>query len=296
MKPNAQRKNQVHRDITSRDTSIMKYLWKWKLVSTAALSAKFFPNLSLQTAYRRLLKLAEAGYLQYSHINDASGDGWCLTPKCYKYVRHLLGDLRTEGFKSEYPHHDGLVAAFHLGDWLTNQPDYTQTFTEQQLRRIPVDLWDDWVPKSETHRPDGYSLMFKGEEPLVFAFEVELWLKSKSRYEPLVAFYDVQRSIHAVFWLVNSRVILNSLERTFKSFNIRDLAKHNFVVLEDFRRHGWAAPIVAGKYQGRSLADILLHLPPAKPPLRSLHGGSLALLNNSKKPVFPKSYAKPQKS
>lgn len=267
----------------------MKYLWKWKLVSTAALAAKFFPNLSTLTPYRRLMRLADSKYLQYIHRNDASGCGWCLTPKSYKQIRHLLGELRAEGFRSEYPNHDSIATAFHLGDWLTKQPEYTQTFSEQQLRRIPVELWDDWVPKSTIHRPDGYSLIFKGEERLVFAFEAELDLKPKPRYESVAAFYDLQQNINAVFWLVDSKSTANSMKRHFESFNVRNLSKHNFVLTEEFRERGWSTPIIAGKFEGKSLTDILSSLPPTKLPLCSQQVGSLALLNNFKRPVISKS-------
>lgn len=286
MKSTVSDKKPVHHDITPRDLSILKYLWKWKLVSTAAIAAKFFPGLSTLTPYRRLLRLADSNYLHYLHDNDASGCGWCLTPKGFKKIQHLLGELSGQGFRSEYPHHDTTVTAFHLGDWLTHQPEYTQTFSEQQLRRIPNELWDDWVPKSDSHRPDGYSLMFKGEERFVFAFEVEMTLKAKSRYESVAVFYDLQQSISAVFWLVKSRLTVNSLKKYFESFNIRDAAKHNFIVMEEFRTLGWSASFVAGKYKGKKISEVLLHLPPTKSPLPSHQGGSLALLNNSKKPIL----------
>lgn len=272
-------------DVTARDIKILKFLWKWKMVSTAAVGLRFFPNASVHTGYRRLLALAQFGFVTFIQIDHTTGQGWTLTPKGYKVIRHLLGDLSVDGFKSEYPHHDRLVTALHLGNWLTNQPEYTQTFSEQQLRRIPVDLWDDWVPKSTTHRPDGYSLLFRGERKLVVAFEVELWLKSKNRYEPLVAFYDVQQSIDMVIWLVNSKVTLNSMKRTFERFNIREMQKHHFILLSDFQARGWYAPFVSGKFIGKTPAEILLHLPLPRPFPEPSYGAALALLENSKKLV-----------
>jgi hypothetical protein len=273
-------------DITERDVSILKCLWKWKLISTTGLAVKFFPEASVRTAYRRLLCLASSGYLSFVQINHTFGEGWTLSPKGYKFIRHLLGDLKVDGYKSEYPHHDRLVTALHLGDWLIEQPEYTQTFSEQQLRRIPVDLWDEWLPKSDTHRPDGYSLLFYGEKEVVVAFEVELWLKSKSRYEPLVAFYDIHSSIDTVLWLVDSKVTLNSLKRTFEAFQIREMSKHNFILLPDFQRLGWRAPFVAGKHIGKTPSDLLLHLPHARATPGPRCGVTLPLLNNSKKPVL----------
>lgn len=282
--------------ITERDIRIFKSLWKWKLISTVGLSVKFFPEARVQTAYRRLLSLASSGYLRFVQVTHTTGEGWTLTPKSYKLIRHLLGELKVDGYKSEYPHHDRLVTALHLGDWLVRQPEYTQTFSEQQLRRIPVELWDDWLPKSDSHRPDGYSLLFYGEKEIVVAFEVELWLKSKSRYESLVAFYDIHTSIDTVLWLVDSKVTLNSLKRTFESFQIREMSKHNFILLADFQKLGWRAPIVAGKHIRKGISDLLLHLPHTRATLGPHPSVTLPLLNNSKKPVLTDAYPTSQKS
>lgn len=272
-------------DVTDRDIRILKFIWKWKIISTAAVGLRFFPKAAVQTAYRRMLALAQFGYVQFIQVDHTTGEGWTLTPKGYKVIRHLLGELRVDGFKSEYPHHDRLVTALHLGGWLTNQPEYTQTFTEQQLRRIPVDLWDDWVPKSTTHRPDGYSLLFRGEIKVVVAFEAELWVKSKPRYESVVAFYDVQRDIDLVIWLVDSKKTLNSMKRTFERFNIREMQKHHFILLSDFESRGWRAPFISGKFVGKTPADILLHLPHPRPIPEPSQGAVLALLEKSKKLV-----------
>ncbi len=277
-------------DITDRDLQILRFLWKWKMVSTSAIALKFFPNAVVQTGYKRLMLLARAEYILFVQTNHYTGQGWTLTPKGYKVIRHLLGDLKVDGYKSEYQHHDRLVTALHLGDWLTFQPEYTQTFTEQQLRRIPIDLWDDWVPKSAVHRPDGYSLLFHGDNKLLIAFEVELSLKSKNRYESLVAFYDVQRSVDVVIWLVNSRVTLNSMKRTFEQLNVREMQKHNFLLLSDFEKRGWRARFVSGKFIGKTPADLLLHLPHPRIAPEPDRRGVLALLKNSKKLIDKTSY------
>lgn len=286
----------VHRDITERDARILRFLWKWKVISTRALAAKFFPNALIQTAYRRLLRLAEAGFISSVEVNGRWQECWCLSSKGYKYIRPHLGDLVGEGFKSENPYHDCLATAFHLGEWLTHQPEYTQTFSEQQLRRIPVDLWEEWVPHSDSHRPDGYSLYFQGEQKIIVAFEAELTLKTKSRYESVVAFYDTHNTIQFVFWLVDSKVTLNSMKRTFESFHVREWSKHHFVLLSDFQVKGWRAPIIEGHFRGKAPADFLLHLPPTGLPLDTLQRGTQALLDTAKKPVIPKPLPLPANS
>lgn len=282
--------------ITERDVRILRYLWKWKTLSTSALATKFFPKVSPQGAYRRLIRLEDAGFIQAIDTTKYWQIIWVLTLKGFKRIRPFLGELSGEGFRSENNMHDHIATAFHLGEWLTHQPAYTQTFSEQQLRRIAPELWDEWVPKFDSHRPDGYSLYFQGEKKIVVAFEAELTLKDKRRYESVVAFYDTHSSIQFVFWLVDSKVTLNSMKRTFEKFHVREWSKHHFMLLSDFREKGWHTPFVTGQFQGKALADFLLPSGITKVSPGDLCGDTMALLNTAKKPVISKPSTKSQKS
>lgn len=282
--------------LTQRDIRILRYLWKWKTLSTRALAVKFFPDVSAHGAYRRLIRLEDAGFIEAIDTTKYWQIVWALTARGFKRIRPLLGELSGEGFRSENYLHDHIATAFHLGEWLTHQPAYTQTFTEQQLRRISPELWDEWVPKFDSHRPDGYSLYFQGEKEVILAFEAELTLKQKRRYESVVAFYDTHTSIQLVFWLVDSKVTLNSMKHTFEKFHVREWSKHHFILLSDFREKGWYAPFVTGQFQGKTPADFLLpsDIPRVSPGY--LCGDTLALLDTAKKPVISELSKKPQNS
>lgn len=244
-------------EITKRDYKLLRFIWKWKIVSTSALARKFFPDIQAFSAYCRLLLLESNGYIGSHVVKERFHEGWILKEKGFKYIRPYLGDLESQGFKSANYPHDFLATALHLGNWLTHQPDNTQTYSEQQLRCYPSDLWPNWIPRSTLHRPDGYSVYHSIKERVIVAFEAEVSLKAKKRYESVVTFYDNQPDINYVFWLVDSKNTLNALKRNFEKFQMRDWNKHQFLLLSDFMQNGWQGQIAEGKFKGRSLSEFL---------------------------------------
>lgn len=250
-------KNKRHCEITERDYKLLRFLWKWKAVSTMALAKKFFPNIDPHSAYRRLQFLEDDGYIGSFVVDGRYHEVWGLRDKGFKYILPRLGDVESKGYKSENGYHDFLASALHLGEWLTHQPDNTQTYSEQQLRRYPADLWPQWVPRSLLHRPDGYSAYTRDNKQIVVAFEAELSPKSEKRYESVVAFYDNQPSVHLVTWLVDSKNTFNALKRIFKKLQMRETSKHHFLLLPDFLLTSWRTPFIDGKFKGHSILSFL---------------------------------------
>ena len=287
-------KNKKHCEITERDYKLLRFLWKWKVVSTSALAQKFFPGVQAFSAYRRLLHLESDGYIGSYVVRGRFNEAWILREKGFKYILPHLGDLQSQGYKSANYPHDFLATALHLGDWLTQQPENTQTYSEQQLRCYPVDLWPSWVPRSTLHRPDGYSAYQTKEKRVVIAFEAEISPKAKKRYESVVTFYDNQPSIDYVVWLVDSKNTLNSVRHGFEKFNVRDWSKHHFILQADFIKKGWMAPFIEGKFVGHSLQDFLKHKTATITSQSHLSCGTLALLDSRRRPIISKTCPKPQ--
>src|SRR3989338_6383928 len=125
-----------HSRISERDTSILLFLWRWKLGTTAVLAAKYFPNKSYHACYKRLLKLRHLGIVQHMPITKWGHGGhvWTLTHKGFLLCREHLPGLKQKVYKSEHINHDFLVTAFHLGDWIERRPEECLQFTEQELR------------------------------------------------------------------------------------------------------------------------------------------------------------------
>ena len=270
--------------LTEKDYEVLYYLWKWKALSTMALGAKYFPEWKPFSVYRRLMRLADAGLVESVSFEHAGMSAWLLATKGYKKIRYSLPDMTQDGFRSENTYHDFFCTALQLGRWLVDLPAGCETTSEQQLRRLPVDLWADWVPRSAQHRPDGYSRVIGTNSSSIVAFEVELNLKSADRYDALCAYYGSQATVSQVLWLVDSRGQVRSIEKAFERFQMRDRGKHQFVLVSDFKEMGWQAPIVSGNLTGKSPASFLCHKRTTNAPQSHHVRGDLLLLNAIKRP------------
>jgi hypothetical protein len=142
-----------------------------------------------------------------------------------------------------------------LGDWLLGVPKDADIFSEQELRRLAV--YPEWVPRTELHRPDGYSKILVDGKLAVIAFEVELTHKEDSRYEILAKFYDREPSIYRVLWLVESETSARYIQkRLMKSVSNRCLV-HDFVSIDDFSSKAWMAPILLGFESGKTISFLM---------------------------------------
>lgn len=274
--------------ITDRDYKMLRFIWKWKVVSTHALAIKFYSRSRPYTCYRRLLHLAHDNYIESVSLKEKNAAVWSLKQKGYKFIRPHLGELSSEGFKSANSFHDYLASSLHLGEWLLHQPDNSQTVSEQQLKCIEPELLPKWVPTSKLHIPDGYSTYHLKAERVIVAFEAELSVKTSSRYESVVSFYDNEESITLVLWLVDNISSLNAIEKCFKKYNIKDISKHQFIITSDFLKNGWMAEVIKGKYAAHKVINLFQHRAYTIP-TQKLHGRvTQLLLDLRKRPILSK--------
>jgi hypothetical protein len=246
----------ITRQVTDRDFAVLNFLWQWKLASTQAIAKKFYSDVQPMNAQLRLRQLAEVGFVDRIKISKRHS-AWCLGKKGYGYIRDYMSEDIHHGYRADYPRHDFITSAFHLGEWLTKMPPQAEVYSEQELRCNIDEFWPAWVPQSNVHRPDGYSRYMKDEKQILAAFENELTLKSKSRYEDTVHFYESESSIDFVFWIVTSANMIGSIGRIFAKYGALQFAKHNFILLPDFLRLGWNAVIQEGCDKGKMLSDVI---------------------------------------
>jgi hypothetical protein len=226
-----------------RDRSILLYLWKWKVASTASIHEAINKIESPYSTYKVMEKLAKSGFVKSEFHWFERFHLWCLTEKGFAAIRKGFGEMKEEGFASENQEHDRLVQAFHLGEWSTFQIPIVSLFSEQEMRRLEMNRYPSWVPQAKEHRPDGYTQIRGHKKNWTIAFEVELSSKSAQRYETLLRFYKSTRDIDRVFWLVANDQIRNEI-LTAKSCIKDDSANyHVFVDLADYEKNGWDAVV-----------------------------------------------------
>jgi hypothetical protein len=248
-----------------RDIPLLMFLWRWKVLTTAALAKCFFPEATQATAYKRLRNLERASYIQIRVDSSGRRALWTLTKKGFVVIRDQLPQLKEEGFLPEHSYHDLLVTAAHLGDWLCGVPPNVEVFTEQQLRRFHRDSYPAWVPKKELHRPDGYWRIKIGNEAHTIALEVELKQKFLPEYRNTSLFYSHFAHVHRVLWVVPSMSFSKTLLRQMGFKDKPNESFHNFVGLSDFQKNGWGAKIFLGNERDQTISSLLKTRPPEGP-------------------------------
>lgn len=248
-----------------RDIPLLRFLWKWKVATTSALSEKFFAGKSPITSHKRLWSLERSGFIRSQTISD---DGksfvWSLDRKGFQAIRDSLPVLGSEGFKSEYPSHDLLTSAFHLGDFFYETSTNVVLFSEQQLRRFSFEFYPKAIPKSVLHRPDGYSIIGGGQHQKLVAIEVELTPKAAAEYEQVAEFYRSEK-IDDVLWLVPRTTMANRIQRILDRRVVPGESVHSFVTYENFKNLGWQAVFMSGKLAGQMVRTVYGNKPETEP-------------------------------
>ncbi len=278
--------------LTKRDISCLHLLWRWKLLSTAAITEALFRDLSPITAHVRLWHLKAGHFIQFVSEPGGTESLWSLAPKGFAAIQSALPELAEVGFKSENVRHDSLVTAIHLGEWLTRFPDGVKVFTEQELRRYHPDHYPEWVPKTTDRRPDGYWRIPRNGKWITVALEVEISLKRDRFYRQVAHFYDRHPEIDRVVWVTPTRNSAAAIEKLFQVEIGPRSTIHDFISLKDFERQGWQAPILVGAEAGRPLSFLL----DPSPQTESIPVWTRFLLDTRKCPHRSKGYQKLRRS
>ncbi len=237
---------------------ILMFLWRWKVASTAALSARFFPDLQPHSAYKRILRLAKNELIAATCDGIGENFLWSLSRKGFEVVKSRLPKLREVGYRSEYPEHDHLVTAVHLGDDLLRPTPAFETWSEQELRRYEIESYPNWVPVSLLHRPDGYWRLRGGREYQAIALEVELSSKKESDYHGIAKFYARHAHVVRVIWLCPTEAMARRLNNFIQESQGVSQNQHSFFLVPDFEKHGWAAVCQVGAEVGVTMRQMLL--------------------------------------
>jgi hypothetical protein len=246
--------------LTPKDIPILKFIWWWKIASTAAITARFEMDYGWipETVHWRLNRMKKRGYVAIQYVPASRGGVWTLTALGFKAIEPSLPKLRESGFATENVTHDLRVQAAHLGEWLPRgtTPDI-RIFTEQELRRIDPSCYPEWVPTSALHRPDGYWNLPSATGRRVVALEVELSTKAFDDYRTIANFYAQEPAITSVLWYVASESLAAKIEKaaTECPFGYRRI--HQYIKLSDLESRGWGAQIFSGSCAGQNASAFL---------------------------------------
>ncbi len=240
-----------------RDIPLLKFLWRWKLATTAMLTEKFFTRCNPKTAYRRLGTLRKAGFIRIHSDSQQAKYVWLLGKVGFNTIKEMLPLRESETYRSEHIAHDLVVTVTHLGDWLLNTPEKVEMASEQELRSLHPDMLPDWVPKSTSRRPDGYWRVPIRGEMATIALEVELSLKRNVDYEIIGDFYAYHPEITRTLWIAETLTAAKKIEKNIRATIGKKPFTHDFVILSELRTLLWQAPMVIGPERGSSISSLL---------------------------------------
>lgn len=245
--------------LTSRDINILLFLWQWKVVSTSGLAVKFFPGSKNHAAYVRLNALENNKYIKQAFVDWSCKFAWKLTKKGYTTIKGYLPEQtdKSRGYGGEFLHHDFLVSAFHIGNWIKGKPVNTGLVSEQQLRRQTPGTLPSWVPKVDLHNTDGYWYIKNRMKDTVIALEVELTKKSPEKYKTWRTFYSTSTTIDHCVWVVRSRSIANYFLELMNSDSDTPEDMHQFLLAKDVNNYNWGAEIILGSKSGTIFSDFI---------------------------------------
>lgn len=235
------------------DTEILLSLWKWKLLSMAAIAEEFFGTPYSDAAYKRMRSLRRKKLVERACLNNTEDFFWTLSAKGFDTIREFLPPMAEVGFRSESQRHDFIVSALHRGPWLAAVPDGVRLISEQELRRLEGPLED--IPPSDLHRPDGYTVISDGEQLSITALEVELSRKNISDYARVSSHYSVDE-VTRVLWLVPKNDDADWILDRIREFHPDRVPLHQFVTLSDFVADFWDARVSLGTELGRSIHEL----------------------------------------
>ena len=245
----------------SKETGVplLRFIWKWKVVSTAGLTLRFFSHMKYPSSpYDYLSRLRDAHYLVSTRASEEGrGYLWSLDRAGFEAIRNSLPELREVGYKAEYREHDWLVTSFHLGEWLVGCPAGVQVFSEQLLRRLEPDHYPLWVPKSSGHRADGYWHRMDQGTPRTIALEVELNRKKGTTYQGVGSFYGESAQVGRVLWVVPALLDALFIQKNLDKGPGSRTGIHSFVILDSFLKQGWSGLIEYGPGKGLSIETFL---------------------------------------
>lgn len=269
--------------ITDQDQKCLMLLWRWKLLSTKALNLAIYPERTAYRCYRRLLLLEENEFIISTSSWDQKTVVWHLGKCGLEVLTDQLSDTTQGGFRSENKDHDYWVTAIHLGEWINGTPANCANLTEQELRRVNIESYPDWVPQTKQHRPDGYWKIGL-DKPLgesLIALEVELSKKTPMAYSEVGDFYSNMINPYQVIWVVRTQGDISYIHRHIKSGSSTQASEQSYLLLDQFIESQWHCRILFGKNQGKSLIELL----GSSKELGENYSSAEVLLDVRKKPI-----------
>lgn len=225
--------------LTKRDQELLNGLAQYGMFSTKTIIEIYFKGINFSTVLRRLRKLEAENYIKRVGKLETNEFLWGVTSKGGELVGQEF--FKTHWSKSMLEHDHKLIGLrLHfeqLGvskSWIPEHQIRSSIYKKYSLR----DAKDKLIP-------DGLMEASVKNYSETIAIELELNLKNKARYKKMIYAYQGKNELHAVWYIVSSRSILNCLKDYWnKCRSSYSKVRVYFSLLEDIQTLGVNAKMI----------------------------------------------------
>lgn len=252
------------RKLSASDLLVLDFLWTWKVACTPMLGELAFRGKSAWWTYKALRQLQSERYIQLlPRGKNLELELWALTDIGFEVVLMDRDDLMFHRYKPHAPAHDYLATCLQLGDlWLAPAPK--RFFTEQMLSSLAPVNFPKCLRHKEGHIPDGITLLEGALNKTYVGYEVDINLKEEERYVNTFQYYETNKDVALVFWLVRNEWMVQRIveiyNESIRRFNDKLITKFCFIYLDEFKSKVWGAEVRMGKYKGHTLRKLHANL------------------------------------
>lgn len=225
--------------LTKRDLELLNGLAQYGTFSTKTIIEIYFKGINFSTVLRRLRKLETEKFIKRVGKLETNEFLWGVTIKSGELIG--IEFFKTHWSKSSIEHDHKLIGLRlhleHLGiskSWIPEHQIRSSIYKKYSLR----DAKDKLIP-------DGLMEVSVKNYSETMDLELELNLKNKARYKKMIYAYQGKNNLHAVWYIVSSRSILNCLKDYWnKCRSNYSKVRVYFSLLEDIQSLGINAKII----------------------------------------------------
>ena len=225
--------------LTKRDQELLNGLAQYGMFSTKRIIEIYFSGINFTTVLRRLRKLEAQNFIRRVGKLETNEFLWGVTSKGGELVGQEF--FKTHWSKSMLEHDHKLVSLRLLLEslgvsklWIPEHQIRSSIYKKYSLREAKNKLI-----------PDGLMEALVKNYNETMAVELELNLKNKSRYQKIIYAYQGKDNLHAVWYIVSSRSILNCLKEYWsKSRSSYSKVRVYFSFLEEIKTLGTNAKMI----------------------------------------------------
>lgn len=191
---------------TNRDQHLLSGLGNYGLLSTTVIVEKYFNNVDYSTVLRRLRILEKEGLMRRAGLLMTTENLWAIAPKGAKKMS--LENFKCYWNQASIDHDFKLIKLRmfleELGivkKWIAEHVIRSMIYKKYSLRDAKNKLIPDGIFETKIDN-SSHSM----------AIELELNLKSQSRYNKILGQYQWNKDLHGVWYIVPNLAILNKLK------------------------------------------------------------------------------------